>query len=45
MSVTGLSLPEFIILRKVLKPRLLLTFFGTVAVGIVLIGYFFNFIF
>jgi len=45
MSVTGLSLPEFIILRKVLKPRLLLTFFGTVAVGIILIGYFFNLIF
>ena len=45
MSVTGLSLPEFIILRKVLKPRLLLTFFGTVAIGIILIGYFFNFIF
>jgi hypothetical protein len=45
MSVTGLSLPEFIILRKVLKPRLLLTFFGTVAVGIILIGYLFNIIF
>jgi len=45
MSVTALSLPEFIILRKVLKPRLLLTFFGTVAVGIILIGYLFNFMF
>jgi uncharacterized protein len=45
MSVTGLSLPEFIILRKVLKPRLLITFFGTVALGIILIGYFFNLIF
>ena len=45
MAVTGLSLPEFIILRKVLKPRLLLTFFGTVAVGIILIGYLFNLIF
>ena len=45
MAVTGLSLPEFIILRKVLKPPLLLTFFGTVALGIILIGYFFNFIF
>lgn len=45
MAVTGLSLPEFIILRKVLKPKLLLTFFGTVALGIVLIGYLFNFIF
>jgi hypothetical protein len=45
MAVTGLSLPEFIILRKVLKPRLLLTFFGAVALGIILIGYFFNLIF
>lgn len=45
MAVTALSLPEFIILRKVLKPRLLLTFFGTVAVGIIFIGYLFNFIF
>lgn len=45
MAVTSLSLPEFIILRKVLKPRLLLTFFGTVAFGIVLIGYIFNLIF
>jgi len=33
MAVTALSLPEFIILRKVLKPKLLLTFFGTVALG------------
>ena len=45
MAVNALSLPEFLILRKVLKPRLLLTFFGTVAIGIVLIGYLFNFIF
>jgi len=45
MSVTALSLPEFIILRKVLKPRLLLTYFGTVAAGIVIIGYLFNLIF
>ncbi|MCX5751228.1 MAG: permease [Candidatus Saganbacteria bacterium] len=45
MAVTGLSLPEFIILRKVLKPRLLLTYFGIVAAGIVIIGYLFNLIF
>jgi hypothetical protein len=45
MAVTSLSLPEFIILRKVLKPRLLLTFFGTVAIGIIAIGYFFNLVF
>ncbi|MFH1387514.1 MAG: permease [bacterium] len=45
MAVTALSLPEFIILRKVLKPRLLLTYFGTVAAGIIIIGYLFNMIF
>jgi len=45
MAITGLSLPEFIILRKVLKPKLLLTFFGTVAIGIIAIGYFFNLVF
>lgn len=45
MAVTGLSLPEFLILRSVLKPRLLYVFFGSVALGIILIGYLFNFIF
>ena len=45
MGVTGLSLPEFIILRKVLKPKLLFTFFGIVSVGIILVGYLFNLIF
>ena len=45
MAVTALSLPEFIILRKVLKPKLLLTFFGLVALGIIIIGYLFNIIF
>lgn len=45
MAVTALSLPEFIILRKILKPKLLLTFFGTVALGILVTGYLFNFIF
>ena len=42
MSVTALSLPEMIILRKVLKPRLIITFVGVVSVGILLIGYIFN---
>ena len=45
MAVIGLSLPEAIILRKVLKPALLATFFGVVASGIVVVGYLFNFIF
>ncbi|MDD2464336.1 MAG: permease [Desulfobulbus sp.] len=44
MSVIALSLPEMIILRKVLKPRLIAVFVGVVACGIVLIGYLFNFI-
>jgi hypothetical protein len=42
MSVIALSLPEMIILRKVLRPRLIGTFIGVVAAGIVLVGYLFN---
>jgi len=42
MSVIALSLPEAIILRKVLKPRLIATFFGVVAGGILIVGYLFN---
>jgi uncharacterized membrane protein YraQ (UPF0718 family) len=42
MAVIALSLPEAIILRKVLKPRLLAVFFGVVAVGIMSVGYLFN---
>jgi uncharacterized membrane protein YraQ (UPF0718 family) len=42
MSVIALSLPEAIILRKVLKPRLIAVFFGIVAVGIMLVGFLFN---
>ncbi len=42
MSVIALSLPELIILRKVLKPRLIATFVGVVASGILLVGYVFN---
>lgn len=42
MAVTALSLPEAIILKNVLKNRLLATFFGIVAVAIVLVGYLFN---
>ncbi|ACL06412.1 permease [Desulfatibacillum aliphaticivorans] len=45
MSVIALSLPEMIILRKVLKPRLIAVFIGVVAVGILLVGYIFNFLF
>ena len=42
MAITALSLPEMVILRKVMKPRLLATFVGIVAAGIVVIGYLFN---
>ncbi|MFZ4614753.1 MAG: permease [Rectinemataceae bacterium] len=42
MAVTALSLPEAVILRKVLKPRLLALYFGIVALGIMLTGYLFN---
>jgi uncharacterized membrane protein YraQ (UPF0718 family) len=44
MAVTALSLPEGIILRKVLKPKLLAVFFGVVAIGIMITGYLFNWI-
>lgn len=44
MSVVGLSLPETIILRKVLRPRLIATFVGVVTFGIILVGYLFNWI-
>jgi uncharacterized membrane protein YraQ (UPF0718 family) len=42
MSVIALSLPEMIILRKVLKLPLIATFAGVVACGILLVGYVFN---
>lgn len=44
MSVIALSAPEMIILRKVLKPRLIATFAGVVAAGILLVGLVFNFV-
>jgi uncharacterized membrane protein YraQ (UPF0718 family) len=44
MGVTALSLPELVILRRVLRPPLLAAFIGTVAVGIVAVGYLFNFL-
>ena len=45
MSVIALSLPEMIILRKVLKPRLIATFIGVVGTGILIVGYLFNLLF
>jgi uncharacterized protein len=45
MSVIGLSLPETIILKKVLKLQLIFAFVGIVAVGIIIVGYIFNLIY
>jgi len=45
MAVIALSLPEMIILRKVLKIQLIAIFVGIVAVGILIVGYLFNLIF
>jgi uncharacterized protein len=45
MSVIGLSLPEMVILRKVLKLPLILTFIGVVGTGILIVGFLFNAIF
>ncbi|MEI8114725.1 MAG: permease, partial [Bacteroidia bacterium] len=45
MSVIGQSLPEMIILRKVLKLPLIFTFIGVVGFGIMIVGYLFNYIF
>jgi uncharacterized membrane protein YraQ (UPF0718 family) len=44
MSVIALSLPEMVILRKVLKPTLIATFAGVVGTGILIVGYLFNMI-
>jgi uncharacterized membrane protein YraQ (UPF0718 family) len=42
MSVIGISLPELIILNKVLKIPFILTFIGIIAFGIIIVGYLFN---
>ncbi|MCI7380777.1 MAG: permease [Hungatella hathewayi] len=44
MAVTTLSLPSMIMLKKAVKPKLLTLFIGICAVGIILVGYFFNFL-
>jgi len=45
MSVIALSLPEMIILRRVLKPRLIAVFVAVVGAGILAVGYLFNALF
>ncbi len=44
MAIAGLSLPEGVMLKRVLSLKLLGTFFGLVAIGIIIIGYLFNLI-
>ncbi|HHX03187.1 MAG TPA: permease [Tissierellia bacterium] len=44
MGVTTLSLPSLIMLRKAIKPKLLALFIAVCTVGIVLVGYLFNFL-
>lgn len=45
MSVIGLSLPEMIILRKVLKMKMIFIFIGVVGTGIIIVGFLFNIIY
>jgi hypothetical protein len=42
MAVTALSLPEMVILRKVLQPELLAVFIALMTIGIISVGYLFN---
>jgi uncharacterized membrane protein YraQ (UPF0718 family) len=42
MAVIGLSLPELVMLRKVLRPPLIAAFVGVVAAGILSVGWLFN---
>ena len=44
MATTALSLPEMMILRKVMKPKLIWIFIGITTIGIIIIGYSFNLI-
>lgn len=44
MAVTGLSLPEFLILKKIMKTKLILIFASIVGLGIIFTGYLFNFV-
>ena len=45
MGAIALSIPEAIMLRRVMKPQLLALFFGSVTVGIIIVGYLFNIIY
>jgi uncharacterized membrane protein YraQ (UPF0718 family) len=43
MAVTGLSLPEFFILKRIMQWKLILLFASIVGLGIIFVGYLFNF--
>lgn len=45
MAVTALSFPEMVLLRKVIKPKLIAAFIIITGIGIILVGYLFNFIY
>ncbi len=45
MAVTALSVPEMVLLRKVMKPRLIAIFVATAAIGILVVGWMFNLLF
>jgi uncharacterized protein len=45
MAITAISVPELVILRRVIKPRLIAVFVAVVTVAIVAIGYLFNAVF
>ena len=45
MGAVGLSLPEALLLKKVMKPKLIVSFFVTIALGMILSGYVFNWLF
>lgn len=45
MAVTALSVPEMVLLRKVMKPRLIAIFVATAAIGILMVGWMFNLLF
>lgn len=44
MAITALSLPEAIILKKILHTKLIAIFFGIVGCGIIAVGYIFNYL-
>lgn len=45
MAVTALSVPEMVLLRKVMKPRLIAVFIATASIGILIVGWMFNLLF